>query len=121
MKSELTGEVIEWLRTAKEFFDDYRAYLNCCNLVENFERVKAITLIQSLITRYQSQINQLGFLADGVCVISGVDYNGMTDLQIKDQLVYLGHRIPVYALIREGEYKIAKDLFNKICSAGFIR
>ena len=120
MNSEQTKEIIERLKTAQEFADDYKAYIKCCNLVKSFERVEAITLIQSLIERYHSQINQFGFFVDGVCVINGVNYNGMTDLQIKDQLVYIGQRIPVYAFIREGENKLANDLFNKIGNAGFI-
>ena len=90
-------------------------------MVNNFERTEAIALIQSLIERYQSQINQLGFLVDGVHVVYGVNYDDMTELQIKDRLIYIGQRIPVYAFIREGENKIANDLFNKIGCAGFIR
>ena len=118
--NDKTKEVLERLKSAQEFADDYAAYIKCYRLVEQFERVKAIELIQSLIKRYQSQINQFGFLVDGVCVVSGVNYDDMSDLQIKDQLVYIGQRIPVYAFIREGEDKLANDWFNRISCAGFI-
>jgi len=121
MNSEQTQKDLERLKTAKEFADDYTAYISCCKLVNNFERTEAIALIQSLIERYQSQINQLGFFVDGVHVVYGVNYDDMTELQIKDRLIYIGQRIPVYACIREGENKIANDLFNKIGCAGFIR
>ena len=120
MNSEQTREVIERLKSAQEFAVDYAEYIKCCNLVNNFDRVGAIALIQSLIKRYQSQINQFGFFVDGIHVVYGVNYDNMSDLQIKDQLVYIGQRIPVYALIREGENKAANDLFNKIGCAGFI-
>ena len=120
MNSEQTRKILERLKTAKEFADDYTAYIKCCNFMKSFDRTEAIALIQSLIERYQSQINQLGFLMDGVHVVYGVNYDDMTDLQIIDRLIYIGQRIPVYAFIREGENKIATDLFNKIGSAGFI-
>ena len=120
MSNEQTKEVLERIRSAKEFADDYVAYIKCCDLVKNFERLGAITLIQSLIKRYNSQINQLGFLVDGAHVIYGVNYDVMSDWQIKDQLIYIGQRIPVYALLREGENKLANDLFNKIGCVGFM-
>jgi len=120
MNSEQTKEVIERIKSAQEFADDYAAYIKCCNLVKEFERAGAVALIQSLITRYHSQIKQFGFFVDGVRVVRGVNYDYMSDWQIKDQLIYIGQRIPVYALIREGENKIANDLFNRIGRAGFI-
>ena len=80
----------------------------------------AIRLLNALIQRYKSEINEFGFIFDGVHVISGVDYNNMSDIQIIDQLIYIGQRIPAYAFIREGNKETAKKLLNQIGCSGFI-
>ena len=58
-------------------------------------------------------------LADGVCVIYGVDYSTMSDLQIRKQLVYVWLRIPVYAFLREGDKRMAEALLNSISARIF--
>ncbi len=112
MNNDKIKEVLERIKSAKEFADDYSAYVQCLNIVNCFERGKAVALLQDLTKRYQSQINQFGFLVDGVRVIHGVNYDNVSDLQIKEQLEYIARYIPVYALIREGESKIVNNLLN---------
>lgn len=113
-------ESIERFKTAQEFAQDYVAYCNCRNILQNYVRFNAMVLLKSLIEKYESEINQFGFLVDGVHVIRGVNYDDLTDWQIKDQLIYVGQRIPVYAFIREGNKQIAKNLLNQIGFSGFI-
>ena len=69
-------------------------------------------ILDTSTKRYQSQINQFGFLVDGVRVIHGVNYDNISDLKIKEQLEYIALYILVYALIREGENKIVNNLLN---------
>ena len=57
---------------------------------------------------------------DGKHVVYNVDYSVISDMQILDQIIYIGQRIPVYALIREGEKKLAEELLNRIGYSGFI-
>ena len=113
-------ETIERFKTAQEFAQDYVAYCNCRNMLQNYVRFNAMVLLKSLIEKYELEINQFGFLIDGVHVIRGVNYDDLTDWQIKDQLIYVGQRIPVYAFIREGNKQIAKTLLNQIGFSGFI-
>ena len=119
MQNEYVKEYLNRFNTTKEFLEDVHAFEKCRSILENYNRVEAIAHIQYLIQRYASEINQLGFLLDGVHVIRGVDYATMSDLQIRDQLIYIGQRIPIYAFIREGEKKAADDLLNRIGCYGF--
>ena len=114
-----TNEMIKKFNQAKEFEQDYSCYNKCKMILNNYSRPEAIIYIQELIKRYESQINQFGLL-DGRRVIYNVDYSVISDMQILDQIIYIGQRIPVYALIREGEKKLAEELLNEIGFSGFI-
>ena len=107
-------EYFEKIKTTNEFIDDFNAYKKCKESFENYNRSDAISCLQILIKRYGAEINQLGFLTDGICVIRGVDCSRMSDFQIKDQLIYIGQRIPLYVAIREGEKKIVDEIINRI-------
>ena len=120
MNNNNTHEIAERFKTAQEFAQDYVAYCNCRGVVHNYIRCDAICLLNALIQRYKSEINEFGFLFDGVHVINGVNYDNMTDTQIIDQLIYIGQRIPAYAFIREGNKEIAKKLLREIGCSGFI-
>ena len=119
MNNDQTKDFLNQFNTAKEFSEDLIAYNRCKEILKNYVRSEAIIHIQNLIKRYKSEINQLGFLIDGTHVIYGVDYEDFSDFQIKDQLIYIGQRIPVYAFIREGEKKVADILLNRIGFLGF--
>lgn len=119
MQNEYLKECLNRFNTTKEFLEDVLAFEKCRSVLENYNRTEAIAHMQYLIQRYASEINQLGFLFDGVHVIHGVNYSTMSDLQIRDQLIYLGQRIPIYAFIREGEKKAADDLLNSVAYHGF--
>ena len=120
MNNNNTQEIAERFKTAQEFTQDYMSYCNCRGIVQNYVRFDAIYSLNALIQRYKSEINEFGFLFDGVHVINGVNYDNMTDMQIIDQLIYIGQRIPAYAFIREGNKEIAKKLLHEIGCSGFI-
>ena len=120
MNNNNTHEIAERFKTAQEFTQDYVSYCNCRVVVQNYVRCDAIRLLNTLIQRYKLEINEFGFLFDGVHVINGVNYDNMTDTQIMDQLIYIGQRIPTYAFIREGNKEMAKKLLREIGSSGFI-
>ena len=120
MFDEQTKRDIERFRTAQEFVHDYMSYCNCRNVLHNYNRVNALDLLYNLIQRYKAEINQFGFLNDGVHVIYGVNYDNITDIQIMDQLIYIGQRIAAYAFIREGNKQLANRLLNQIGCSGFI-
>ena len=84
--------------------------------MENYNRPDAIACIQELINRYSNEINQLGFIIDG---FHNVDFSTLNDFQIRDQLIYIGQRIPIYAFIREGEKQVVDYLLNEIGFFGF--
>ena len=119
MNNDQTKEFLDQFNTTKEFSEDLIAYNRCKEILKNYVRSEAIVHIQNLINCYKSEINQFGFLTDGIHIIYGVDYSDFSDFQIKDQLIYIGQRIPVYAFIREGEKKVADALLNKIGFWGF--
>ena len=118
-QNEQLKEYIDKFNTAKEFVDDFNAYKKCRELFEDYNRSEAIFCLRNVIKRYGKEINQLGLLTDGICVIYGVNYSCMSDFQIKDQLIYIGQRIPLYVAIRDGEKKIFDDIINKIGNACF--
>ena len=114
-----TEEIIKRFNQAKEFKEDCFSYSKCKTILSNYNRQEAIAFTQELIKRYEFQINQFGLL-DGRHVVHNVDYSVINDMQILDQIIYIGQRIPVYALIREGEKKLAEEFLNRIGYSGFI-
>ena len=114
-----TNEMIKKFNQAKEFEHDYFYYNKCKMILNNYSRQEAITYTQELIKRYESQINQFGLL-EGRHVVHDIDYGVISDMQILDQIIYIGQRIPVYALIREGEKKLAEEALNRIGLSGFV-
>lgn len=119
MKNDQLKEFLDLFNTAMKFSNDLN-YLNISKkILENYNRVKAISHIQKLIEHYKSVINQFGFISGGVYVIYGVDYLALNDFQIRDQLIYISQRIPIYAFIREGEEKVANNLLNRVANLGF--
>ena len=120
MNNNNSHEIAERFKKAQEYTQDYASYCRFREIVQNYVRCDAICLLNALIQRYKSEINEFGILFDGVHIISGVDYNNMADIQIIDQLIYIGQRIPAYAFIREGNKEMAKMLLNQIGCSGFI-
>ena len=70
MNNNNTYEIAERFKTAQEFAQDYAAYCNCRGVVHNYNRCNAICLLNALLQRYKSEINEFGFIFDGVHVIS---------------------------------------------------
>ena len=103
MNNNNTQEIAERFKTAQEFTQDYMSYCNCRGIVQNYVRCDAIYSLNALIQRYKSEINEFGFLFDGVHVINGVNYDNMTDMQIIDQLIYIlaNEFLPMHLLERE--------------------
>ena len=66
--------------------------------------------MQDMIREYAPQINEFGFLVDGMQVVEGVSLEQFTDEHIQTQLRYLIRRIPVYVLLREGQKELAKRI-----------
>ena len=120
MENNDIKEIAECFKTGKDFAQDYMSYCNCREAIQNYNRNGAIVLLNKLIQRYKIEINQLGLFGDGSKVIYGINYDNIPDIQIINQLIYIGQRIPVYAFIREGNKRIAEILLEKIGCSGFI-
>ena len=113
-------DVVEQFKTVKSFAQDYIEYCRSREVVQNYVRSDAIILLNELTQKYRTEINEIGFFLDGVFVINGINYDDISDIQIIEQLIYLGQRIPAYAFIREGNRRIAKILLSKIGFSGFV-
>lgn len=110
-------KTLERVKTVVEFAKD------CCNInrcqgnVYHFNRGQALRCLQDMIREYESQINTLGLLVDGVYVRYGVPWEHLSDIDIQEQLQYIGRHIPAYVLLREGERELAKQIckwLNKV-------
>ena len=120
MDESQEAKAIERFQSAKEFAEDYKAYCDCRDILKRYNRQRAICLLNSLLKRYWLEIDQFGILFDGTYVKIGENYDNAPDSKIIDNLIYVGDRIYIYALIREGDKQLAKVLFNKIGSSGSI-
>ncbi len=98
------------VKTAIEFAKD------CCNInrcegnVYHFNRGQALICLQDMIWEYESQITTLGLLVDGVYVRHGVPLEQLSDVDVQNQLQYIGRHIPAYILLREGKKALAKQI-----------
>ena len=117
--NEQLNQFIDAFEKTIKFSNDISIYNECKSVLSNYDRETAIRLIQKVIKKYNSEINQFGFLFDGTYVICGVDYSNKNDLFVRDQLIYLGQRIPLYVAIREGLKNVEHELLNMIGEKGF--
>lgn len=108
------AEFIERFKNATDLLDDYGIYLECRKQIENFNRQTALCLLQKIISKYKVEINQLGCIEGGIHIVYNINYDGVKDDYIKNQLSYLGARIPMYVLIREDNKHLIKELENRI-------
>ena len=98
------------VKAAIEFAKD------CCNInrcernVYHFNRGQALICLQDMIWEYESQITTLGLVVDGVYVRYGVPLEQLSDVDVQDQLQYIGRHIPAYVLLREGKKELAKQI-----------
>ena len=117
--NEQLSQFIDAFEKTMRFSNDISIYNECKSVLSNYDRETAIRLIQKVIKTYNSEINQFGFLFDGTYVIRGVDYSIKNDLFVRDQLIYLGQRIPLYVAIREGLKNVEHELLKMIGEKGF--
>ena len=107
-------QILEYFRTAVNFSHDCENVQKCYNSLQFFNREHASSVISTLTNEYATEINIFGNCADGIHVNHYVNFDLMSDDQIKWQLQYLGNHIPIYALMKKGEEELAKQLANWI-------
>lgn len=113
-QEEQLNDLCNRIKNASEFVEDVFCYEKCKKILRNYSRFEAIEFLQKLINRYKLQINVHGLIVDGICVIHNADYSDISDITIKRHIAYLGEKIFVYALMREGQQEAAKTLFNHL-------
>lgn len=101
---------LERLNSAVELTKDCGNSSRCEFNLQHYNRGQALACLQDMIQEYAPQINEFGFLVDGMQVVEGVPLDQFTDEHIQTQLRYLIRRIPVYVLLREGQKELAKRL-----------
>ena len=101
---------LERVNSAVELTKDCGNISRCESNLRYYNRKQALVCLQDMIQEYTSQINEFGFLVDGMQVVEGVPLDQFTDEHIQTQLRYLIRRIPVYVLLREGQKELAKRL-----------
>lgn len=101
---------LERLNSAVELTKDCSNISRCEFNLQHYNRGQALACLQDMIREYVPQINEFGFLVDGMQVVEGVPLEQFTDEHIQVQLRYLIRRIPVYVLLREGQKELAKRL-----------
>ena len=75
MKDKEIQETIKKFNTTLQCFEDQALYSKCRNMVQNYVRDDAISLLNALANRYESEINQLSVLFGGRYVIHVVEVN----------------------------------------------
>ena len=101
---------LERVNSAVELTKDCSNISRCETNLRHYNRKQALACLQDVIREYAPQINEFGFLVDGMQVVEGVPLEQFTDEHIQVQLRYLIRRIPVYVLLREGQKELAKRL-----------
>lgn len=101
---------LERVNSAVELTKDCANISRCETNLRYYNRKQALACLQNMIREYAPQINEFGFLVDGMQVVEGVPLDQFTDEHIQTQLRYLIRRIPVYVLLREGQKELAKRL-----------
>ena len=101
---------LERVKSAAELTKDCRNISRCESNLQYYSRGEALACLQDMIREYAAQINDFGFLVDGMQVIQGVPLEQFTDDHIRAQLQYLIRRIPAYVLLREGQQELAKQI-----------
>ena len=101
---------LERVNSAVELTKDCSNISRCETNLRYYNRKQALACLQDMIREYAPQINEFGFLVDGMQVVEGVPLDQFTDEHIHAQLRYLIRRIPVYVLLREGQKELAKRL-----------
>ena len=101
---------LERLKKADDLAKDHANISRCESNLRYYNRKQALACLQDMIREYTPQINEFGFLVDGMQVVEGVPLDQFTDEHIQTQLRYLIRRIPVYVLLREGQKELAKRL-----------
>lgn len=101
---------LERVNSAVELTKDCGNISRCEFNLQHYNRGQALACLQDMIREYAPQINEFGFLVDGMQVVEGVPLEQFTDEHIQTQLRYLIRRIPVYVLLREGQKELAKRL-----------
>ena len=105
------NNALEWIKTNISLINDYNNMLRCEKNIKMYVRNEAYKCLQNMLREYKAQIDFFGMFVDGICVCCNEASNYMSDDSIKNQLIYIGNHIPLYALVREGNEKLAK----KIC------
>lgn len=102
-------EIMEKFRTSVEMEHDYKNSQMCFALLQNYNRRTACKFCTKIVNEYETEINTYGSFIDGRKLNYSIEFESLTDEQIKEQLLYLGNHIPVYVLIRKGEENLAKQ------------
>lgn len=109
---------LERVKSAVELTKDCSNISRCESNLRYYNREQALACLQDMIREYAAQINEFGFLVDGMQVIRGVPLGQFTDEHIQTQLKYLISHIPVYVLLKEGQQALAKRLFQWLHGLG---
>lgn len=108
-----TSEILDRYKDIMDIAEDIEMYNQSKKLLERYNRDKAISQIQKIIGKYESEINYAGFF-DNHVVIHRVNYESWNDVDVMQTLLYLSVRIPIYACIHSGKKQLAKKLFDEI-------
>ena len=103
-------KTLERIKTASELSRDLDNLQRCDQVLRDFDRVQAISVLTNVIQDYRSLINTYGFLFDGVRVIDSIPLNQIGDGDLIAQIRYVMQHIPAYILLREGKKELAKRI-----------
>lgn len=103
-------KTLERIKTASELSRDLDNLQRCDQVLRDFDRVQAISVLTSVIQDYRSLINTYGFLFDGVRVVDSIPLNQIGDGDLIAQIRYVMQHIPAYILLREGKKELAKRI-----------
>lgn len=110
-----TYEILDRYKDVMDVAEDMEMYNQSKRLLERYNRDKAISQIQKIIGKYESEINDAGFF-DNHIVIRRANCESWNDVDVMQTLLYLSVRIPIYACIHSGKEQLAKKLFCELNS-----
>lgn len=104
------NQAIEMMKTSNGLAKDYRNYQRCKQVLQQYERNCAWECLQDMIREYKEQIEACSSLEEGT-LVSNVSMESYSDNNIRGQIAYIGQRIPLYVMMREGK----KEAVKRIC------
>lgn len=96
--------------------NDYKKELDeIKNTLMNFDRQRALDTCHKLVNKYALEFDQIAISSGNNKVVTPMNDNQKSDMDLMNDLIYMANAIPVIARIKEAN-KLAKEILEKATS-----